>query len=200
MSDNIFKEYGKNPVSLFGTWLSEAEKTEINDPNAMALATVDKAGLPEVRMVLLKDFNERGFTFFTNLESAKGEALAARPYAALNLYWKSTQKQVRVSGPVERTSDKESDEYFASRRRESRIGAWASSQSRPVDDYSDFEKLVKDAEKKFKGQDVPRPQHWGGFRVMPERMEFWIGHPDRLHRRFVYVRDGDGWNSQWLFP
>jgi pyridoxamine 5'-phosphate oxidase len=200
MTDNIFLEYGKNPLALFGQWFEEAKKNELNDPDAMTLATVDKEGRPEARMVLLKNFNERGFTFFTNLESAKSQALNAHPYAALVFHWKSTQKQVRVSGPVERTSDKESDDYFSSRRRESRIGAWASNQSRVAESYSDFENRVADANKKFEGKDVPRPPHWGGFRVVPERIEFWIGHPDRLHKRFVYVKNGDDWNAQWLFP
>lgn len=200
MSDNIFLEYGKEPVSLFRKWLSEAEKSEINDPNAMALATVDKEGHPEVRMVLLKDVDDRGFTFYTNLESAKANALQAHPYAALNFYWKSLEKQVRISGPVVKTSDEEADKYFASRSRASRLGAWASSQSRPCEDYSNFEKLVAEADKKFTGQDVPRPKHWGGFRVVPERIEFWIGHPDRLHKRFVYIKNNNEWKANWLFP
>ncbi|MGB4106356.1 MAG: pyridoxamine 5'-phosphate oxidase [Alphaproteobacteria bacterium] len=200
MSDNIYLEYGKEPVKLFQQWLAEAEKSELNDPNAMALATVDKAGRPEVRMVLLKGVDENGFTFFTNLESAKAEALGAHPYAALNFHWKSLEKQIRISGPVVKTGDEETDRYFASRSRASRLGAWASSQSRPYGDYSDFEKLVADAEKKFEGKDVPRPKHWGGFRVVPERMEFWIGHPDRLHKRFVYTKQDKEWTASWLFP
>lgn len=200
MDNNIFIKYGKNPVDLFATWYAEAEKSERNDPNAMALATVDKHGLPEARMVLLKDFNERGFTFFTNLESAKAEALDAHPYAALVFYWKSTQKQIRISGPVAKATDAESDKYFASRRHESRIGAWASDQSRPLKSYEDFQKRIDEINKKFEGQDVTRPPHWGGFRVMPERMEFWIGHPNRLHKRFVYVRNDGEWTANWLFP
>ncbi|MCE7887871.1 MAG: pyridoxamine 5'-phosphate oxidase [Alphaproteobacteria bacterium PRO2] len=200
MVDNIFKEYGKNPVALFHKWHAEAEKSEINDPNAMALATVDKEGRPEVRMVLLKSADEQGFTFYTNLESAKAEALGVHPYAALNFHWKSLEKQIRISGPVVKTTDEENDKYFTSRSRASRLGAWASSQSRPCGSYSEFEKLVAKAEKKFAGQDVPRPKHWGGFRVMPERMEFWIGHPDRLHKRFVYVKDDNEWTACWLFP
>ena len=185
---------------LFRTWLAEAEKSEINDPNAMALATVDKNGHPEVRIVLLKGIDERGFAFFTNLESAKAGALDSTPHAALNLYWKSIQKQVRISGPVTRTPDKEADDYFAGRSRASRIGAWASSQSRPCESYTAFEKLVADMKKKFEGRDVPRPEHWGGFRVIPERIEFWIGHPDRLHKRFVYTKKGKEWTANWLFP
>jgi pyridoxamine 5'-phosphate oxidase len=200
MVDNIFKEYGKSPAALFHKWHGEAEKSEVNDPNAMALATVDKEGRPEVRMVLLKGADENGFTFFTNLESAKAEALRAHPYAALNFHWKSLEKQIRISGPVVKTTDEENDKYFASRSRVSRLGAWASSQSRPCADYSEFEKLVAKAEKKFAGQDVPRPEHWGGYRVMPERMEFWIGHPDRLHKRFVYTKQDKDWTAHWLFP
>jgi pyridoxamine 5'-phosphate oxidase len=200
MSDNIFKEYGNDPLKLFSQWFTEAEKTELNDHNAMALATVNKQDHPEVRMVLLKDYGPAGFTFFTNMQSAKGEALAVHPYAALNFHWKSTQKQIRISGPVVKATDKESDEYFASRRRESRLGAWASQQSRKIDSYEGFEKLVNEAEKKFDGKDVPRPPHWGGFRVVPERIEFWIGHPDRLHKRFVYAKNNNGWEAHWLFP
>ena len=151
-------------------------------------------------MVLLKGADENGFTFFTNLESAKAGALQAHPYAALNFHWKSLEKQIRISGPVVKTTDEENDKYFASRSRASRLGAWASSQSRPLDDYSTFEKRVAEADKKFSGKDVPRPKHWGGFRVIPERMEFWIGHPDRLHKRFVYTKKGNEWMATWLFP
>jgi pyridoxamine 5'-phosphate oxidase len=200
MVDNIFKEYGNNPALLFHKWHAEAEKSEINDPNAMALATVDKEGRPGVRMVLLKGADENGFTFYTNLESAKAEALQKHPYAALNFHWKSLEKQIRISGPVVKTTDEENDKYFASRSRASRLGAWASNQSRPCEDYSTFEKLVAKAEKKFAGQQIPRPEHWGGFRVMPERMEFWIGHPDRLHKRFVYTKQDKDWTAHWLFP
>jgi pyridoxamine 5'-phosphate oxidase len=204
MSDNIFSEYGNNPLALFKEWFAKAEQSEPNDPNAMAVATVNKYGSPEVRMVLMKDYDERGFTFFTNLESAKSEALIALPYAELNFHWKSLERQIRISGSVVRTSEQESDEYFASRRRESRLGAWASQQSRPLEKYSDFEQHVKDMEKKFEGQDVPRPPHWGGYRVVPDRMEFWIGHPDRLHKRFVYEKSvpkkDKEWTAHWLFP
>ncbi len=200
MIDNIFLKYGKDPVGLFKTWLAEAEKSEINDPNAMALATVSPEGKPEVRMVLLKDANERGFTFFTNLESAKGQSLAAHPYAELNFHWKSLQKQIRIAGPVVKTTDEEANAYFASRRRESQLGAWASSQSRALDSYEDFEQLVAAMGQKFAGRDIPRPPHWGGYRVVPERMEFWIGHPDRLHKRFVYIKNGEEWTANWLFP
>lgn len=200
MTEKILIEYGNNPLELFQSWLSEAEKSELNDPNAMALATVDKQGRPDVRMVLLKSVDERGFTFYTNYNSAKAAALAANPYAALDFYWKSTQKQVRVSGPVEKTPDKEADDYFASRSRASQLGAAASSQSEKLADYGDFEKLVAAMKKKYEGRDVPRPPHWGGFRVVPEKIEFWIGHPDRLHKRFVYFKQGKEWTACWLFP
>lgn len=200
MTDNIFSKYGNNPLDLFQLWFAEAQKSEINDPNAMALATLSPGGRPEVRMVLLKDADERGFTFFTNRESNKGRALSLHPYAELNFYWKSLERQIRITGPAVKTSDEEADAYFATRRRENRLGAWASSQSRTLDSYEDFEKLVSGMEQKFAGRDVPRPPHWGGYRVVPERMEFWIGHPDRLHKRFVYIKKGKEWTANWLFP
>jgi pyridoxamine 5'-phosphate oxidase len=200
MSGNIFIEYGKEPLAVFKRWLTEAEKSEVNDPGAMALATVDKEGRPEVRMVLMKGADERGFTFFTNYNSAKAQALEAHPYAALNFHWKSIERQVRISGPVEKTSAAEADEYFASRSRASQIGAAASNQSQKLDGYGKFEKMVKDTDLKFAGRNVTRPPHWGGFRVIPERMEFWIGHPDRLHKRFIYTKNGSEWAANWLFP
>ena len=200
MANKIFEEFGKNPLILFGKWLSEAEKSEPNDPNAMALATVDNNGRPAVRMVLLKSFDERGFIFFTNYESAKGQALLKNPYAELNFHWKSLQKQIRISGSIEKTSAAEADEYFASRSRMSQLGAAASAQSRNLESYENFEGAVKALDQKYKDQDIPRPSHWGGFRVIPEKIEFWIGHPQRLHKRFVYARRGEAWDANWLYP
>lgn len=200
MNNNIFEKYGKNPLTLFSDWMAEAETSEINDPNAMALATISPEGRPEVRIVLLKDADENGFTFFTNRESAKGQSLKAHPYAELNFHWKSLERQIRISGSIIETSNAESDAYFATRRRENRLGAWASNQSRELESYESFERRVAEMDKKFTGQDVPRPPYWGGYRVIPERMEFWIAHPARLHTRFVYVKENDKWTARWLFP
>jgi pyridoxamine 5'-phosphate oxidase len=156
-----------DPLALFASWMAEAEKTEPDDPNAMALATVDGQGLPNVRMVLLKDSDERGFVFYTNCQSAKGLELAAAPKAALLFYWKSLHRQIRVRGPIEPVSDKDADAYFASRSRESRIGAWASQQSRPLESRTALDEAVTRRTSEFEGKDVPRPPHWHGYRVIP---------------------------------
>ncbi len=200
MANNIFTEYGEDPLNIFQKWYEDAQLKEISDANAMALSTIDVEGKPSVRMVLLKGFDENGFTFFTNYESRKGMGLHKHPYAELNFYWKSTEKQIRISGPVVKTSEAEADAYFATRPRESQIGAWASSQTRPMGSYEDFGKKVAEVEQTYKGHDVPRPAYWGGFRVKPDRMEFWIAHPDRLHKRFVFEKKGNEWNTMWLFP
>jgi pyridoxamine 5'-phosphate oxidase len=200
MINNIFKEFGTDPLLIFQKWFAEAQQKELNDPNAMALATMDTAGKPSVRIVLLKGYDGEGFIFFTNYESRKGEGLLKHPYAELNFYWKSTEKQIRICGEAVKTTDAESDAYFASRPRESQIGAWASMQTRPLDDYADFEKKMKEIDEKFAGKDIPRPPHWGGFRVKPERMEFWIAHPHRLHKRFVFEKENNEWKATWLFP
>lgn len=190
-----------NPISLFAAWLAEAEKSELNDPNAMSLATVDAEGLPNVRMVLLKGFDDRGFVFYTNLESRKGEELRATMKAAICLHWKSLRRQVRVQGPVTLVSEAEADEYFASRPRDSRIGAWASSQSRPLESRFALEKSVAVWAAKFGVGDVPRPPHWSGFRIAPQRIEFWSDKPFRLHDRLVYSRGSDGhWRTERLYP
>lgn len=190
-----------NPITLFNEWFAEAQKTEINDPNAMALAVIDKQGRPSVRIVLLKDHGPQGFSFFTNYESRKGEGIVTHPDAELCFYWKSLRKQVRILGRVEKVSKAESDEYYNSRQRGSRIGAWASQQTKPLSDYDDLQKSVADIEKKFEGQETfPRPPHWGGFRVIPDRIEFWEEQPFRLHKRFVYGKDGNTWKAQWLYP
>jgi pyridoxamine 5'-phosphate oxidase len=193
---------GADPIALFAEWFEEAKASEINDPNAMALASVDESGLPDLRMVLLKDFDDRGFTFYTNFQSAKGVELLAQPKAALLFHWKSLRRQVRVRGPVEQVSEAEADAYFASRARHSQIGAWASDQSRPAPDRFALEKRVAEYALKFGVGKVPRPPHWSGFRVRPATIEFWRDRPFRLHERLVFARaDADGsWGTSRLYP
>jgi len=188
------------PIALFETWLAKAGETELSDPHAMSLATVDEAGLPDVRIVLLKGLDERGFVFYTNSESAKGEQLRGQGKAALCFHWKSQKRQVRVRGEVEPVSAAESDTYFASRARGSRIGAWASDQSRPVADSEALIAATKDIEARFEGEDVPRPEHWYGWRVKPEYIEFWQNGAYRLHDRIVFRSDGNGWSKTRLYP
>jgi len=188
------------PLGLFLDWLADARAAEPNDPNAMALATADAAGFPDCRMVLLKDVDARGFTFYSNRESAKGLQLEARSEAALLFHWKSLRRQVRVRGAVEPVSPEEADAYFASRARESRIGAWASDQSRPLESRLRLETAVAEAAARFQGQEPPRPERWTGWRVVPQAVEFWRDRPFRLHDRLLFTRDGEAWAKTRLWP
>ena len=190
----------EDPIALFGEWLGEAEASEPNDPNAMALATVDADGLPDVRMVLLKGFAADGFVFFTNFDSAKGRELLGQPKAALCFHWKSVRRQVRVRGPVSEVAKEEADDYFASRARGSRIGAWASKQSRPLESRFALERAVAVYTARYAIGEVPRPPHWSGFRLAPVEIEFWRAGKFRLHERVRFTRAGDNWEKTLLYP
>jgi pyridoxamine 5'-phosphate oxidase len=190
-----------HPFDLFKEWLADATASEINDPNAMALATVDDAGLPDVRMVLLKELDTRGFCFYTNMESKKGRDLAGHAQAALCFHWKSRERQVRIRGDVEKLGEDMADAYFATRHPLSKLGAWASAQSRPLSSRAELEARVKRLEEKFQGRDIPRPLYWAGYRVVPKKIEFWQAGEGRLHDRFVFthVKD-DMWEVVRLNP
>ena len=187
------------PLAPFRRWLDEAWKGEPN-AHAMTLATTAADGRPSARVVLLKGFDERGFVFYTNLESRKSIELFANPYAALCFLWKSMNRQVRVEGPVERVADGEADAYFASRPRDSQIGAWASDQSRPLENRAELERRVEAYSRRFGESTIPRPAYWSGFRVIPGRVEFWQERPFRLHDRLLFVREGEEWRRERLFP
>ena len=189
-----------DPYALFNGWYAEARESEPNDSNAMALATVDTEGQPSVRMVLLKGHDARGFVFYTNLHSRKARDLIDTPKAGLLFHWKSLRRQVRIEGPVEDVSQDEADAYFASRPRDSQLGAWASDQSQPLPSREVFEAQFAEMEARFERQDVPRPPHWSGFRVVPHRIEFWHDRPHRLHERRLFVREGEAWREGLLYP
>jgi pyridoxamine 5'-phosphate oxidase len=190
----------EDPIRLFDAWFAEARAAEPNDPEAMSLATSTPDGRPSVRMVLLKGHGPDGFTFYTNADSRKGSELASDPRAALLFHWKSLRRQVRIEGPVEEVGGAEADAYFASRGRDSQLGAHASLQSRPLDDRATFLTRFAEAEARFAGQEVPRPERWTGFRVVPERIEFWSDRPHRLHERRLFERAADGWREGLLYP
>jgi pyridoxamine 5'-phosphate oxidase len=191
-----------DPFVLFAAWLADARRTEINDPNAMTVATIGLDGAPDARIVLLKSQDERGFVFYTNYESRKGQELAADPRATLVFHWKSLQRQIRIEGVVERVTAGEADAYFTSRPRLSKLGAWASDQSRPLAERAELERRLAEAEARYPDEDVPRPPHWSGFRLLPYRFEFWRDMPYRLHDRLIFTRDEAlaSWSTRRLFP
>jgi len=201
--DEAIDLFARNdPFELFGDWMDLANKRECNDPNAMTLASVDADGLPDARMVLLKDFDEHGFVFYTNLNSAKGKQLHDNPKAALVFHWKSIRRQIRVRGPIEPVSASEADAYFATRARDSKIGAYASKQSEPLESRFALEKRIAKQIAKFGIGDIKRPEHWSGFRLVPTQIEFWRDRPFRLHDRLQFVRKNDSskWNNTRLYP
>ena len=189
-----------DPFQLFADWFEEARESEPNDPDAMALATATPDGRPSVRMVLLKGHGPRGFTFYTNLDSRKGAELAANARAALLFHWKSLRRQVRIEGPVEPVPDQDADAYFATRSRDSQLGAWASWQSRPLEARPTFERRYEEMARRFDGADVPRPPRWSGYRLKPELFEFWTDRPHRLHERRLFTAEGAGWREGLLYP
>ena len=190
----------EDPIALFDAWYAEARETEINDSNAVALATADADGRPSVRMVLLKGHGPDGFVIYTNRESRKAGELTVNRHAALLFHWKSLRRQVRIEGPVSLVSDAESDAYFASRGRDSQLGAWASDQSRPLDSRETFEQRFAEMQARFEGSDVPRPPHWGGYRIAPDRIELWQDRAHRLHERRLFTRETGTWTEGLLFP
>jgi pyridoxamine 5'-phosphate oxidase len=192
-----------DPIERFRSVFALAEKIDraiIPEPNAMALGTVENGGQPSVRIVLLKSFDERGFVFYTNHEGRKGRHLLAHPHAALCFHWAPLEIQVRIEGTVTKVADEEADSYFATRNRQSQIGAWASRQSEPLETPTALDERVARYEREFEGREVPRPQFWSGFRVLPERIEFWKGRPNRLHERHLYTRAGKRWKIETLYP
>jgi pyridoxamine 5'-phosphate oxidase len=189
-----------DPFALFAEWMAEARASEPNDPDAMAFATADAQGRPSVRIVLMRRHGPDGFGFFTNLESRKARELLANPFGALAIHWKTIRKQVRAEGKVVLVADREADEYFASRSRDSRIGSWASDQSRPLESRETFEQRVAEARARFEGQEVTRPAHWSGFRLIPDKIEFWADRAFRLHERRLFTRGEGGWSEGLLYP
>lgn len=189
-----------DPHAVIAEWLAEARESEVNDGNAMTLATATPDGRPSARMVLLKGHDARGFVWYTNMESRKADELIANPHAALLFHWKSLRRQIRAEGPVERVEDIEADTYFATRSRDSQLGAWASDQSRPLDMRESFIARYEEMKARFEGGDVPRPPHWSGFRLKPERIELWEDGEHRLHYRRLFTRTGEGWTEGLLYP
>ncbi len=189
-----------DPFDLFDTWMAQAEASELNDPNAMTVATTTKEGRPSARIVLLKSWDRHGFVFYTNLESRKSDEIAVNPYVALLFHWKSRKRQIRIEGRATQVSDAEADAYFETRPRLSRIGAWASDQSRPLADRRLLEQRLEQAIAKYAEAPVPRPPHWSGWCVTPEAIEFWEDRDFRLHDRAVFTRDGEGWVAMRLYP
>jgi pyridoxamine 5'-phosphate oxidase len=189
-----------DPLALFDEWFAEARTSEPNDPEAMALATADPSGRPSARTVLLKGHGPDGFVFYSNEQSAKGEQLDANPRAALLFHWKSLRRQVRIEGSVEPVPNADADAYFASRARDSQLGAWASDQSRPLDSRVTFEQRFEEAKRRFDGHDVPRPPSWGGYRVVPQRIEFWTARPHRQHERRLFTIQDGAWSEGLLYP
>ena len=198
--DNCFKDL-ENPIELFGEWFQEAKKTEINDPNALALATADKKEIPSVRMVLLKNYNDNGFVFYTNLTSKKGKEINNNKKASMCFHWKSIRRQVRILGKLEKVSDNEANSYFKSRPYKNKIGAWASTQSKILKSRDEFLNKIKDYEKKYPNNDaVPRPEYWSGWRLVPTEIEFWLDGEGRIHERLNYKKSNDKWIKELLYP
>jgi len=193
-------DIAQNPIKMFQTWMASAEKSEPSYANSMSLATVDEAGTPSVRIVLLKGVDDRGFVFYTNSESRKGIELQQMPKAALCFHWKTTERQVRVEGSIEQVSPEEADAYFVSRPRMSRIGTWASLQSRPLESRKDLQDRVAEYDAKYPGEDIPRPPHWVGYRVVPHCIEFWDEGDFRLHDRLIYTKQGGNWMTHREYP
>ena len=190
-----------NPISLFKIWFDEAKKSELNDPNALSLATSDNMGVPSVRMVLLKSFDNNGFVFYTNLNSTKSKAIKDNPIVSMCFHWKSLLRQIRITGKASNVSDQEADEYYNSRSYGSRIGAWASKQSSILNNRKELDKEIEDYKSKFPNNDkVPRPSHWSGWRVNPSEIEFWLDGDNRIHERLKYIKDNESWKKILLSP